>query len=234
MGRWDSTLWGADAPLDGLGRVVESIVRDVARYARTRPGPRTPPRLAAAVGVLLCVSPYAFDPTGKVFSVIERALRKHDAGIDVLGLEVAAVLRRVAAGEGPELMKPRLPADDPRHAILGPAGARTCCPSLFAHPRARRYLQKIAERAAREVEHELKAFDEELFDDDAILGPLGLLAVLPGSTLPRATVVGWRARMTARCEAALATAPDDPDMAFVRDELWPRTLRLFELITPHV
>jgi hypothetical protein len=234
MGRWDTTLWGADAPLDGLGRVVETIARDVARYARTVAGPRTPPRLAAAVGVLLRVSPYAFEPTGKVFPVVQRALRKHDAGVDVLGLEAAAVLRRVAAGEGPGLMTSLLPADEPRRAILGPAGARICCSSLFAHPRARRYVQKIAARAAREVERGLDAFDEELFDDDAVLGPLGLLAVIPGWTLPRATVAGWRARMTARWERALAGGADDPDMEFMRDELWPRTVRLFELITPQV
>ncbi|MEZ4410594.1 MAG: hypothetical protein R3A52_29550 [Polyangiales bacterium] len=232
MGRWDGFLWSADAPLDALARVVDATFRDIERYARTKRGTRTPPRLAAAVGVLLCAAPHALDPDSDRFSVVAHALRKHDAGFDALDPEAASILRAIAAGHAKSLSPKRLDEAHPRHKTLGPLGARPCPSALFAHPLSRAYAQKVAARAARAVERELTAFDEEYFYDDGVLGPLGLLAILEGWTLPRATLDGWKKRMSDRWNKALWESGEESDTAFMKAELWPRTEALFTLIAP--
>jgi hypothetical protein len=221
MGRWGSGIWDSDGALDAVAEIEQGIIDDLRRYARTRPGPRTPGRVAAAVGVLMQLgADHLADPARA--RPIVRAVRKHAAALrPALGAEAAALLERVAAGEGAALAARKGGrAGSARRALGGYLdGVRE--PSLFAHPAARAYVQKVAERCSRAVRRltsEAGGFD--LYEDE-FLGPLGLLVVLSPWSLPRRRFRRWRRGVERHVRRLRADGADNPDLPFLEGQLLP-------------
>ncbi|HEU4409843.1 MAG TPA: hypothetical protein VFS43_31610 [Polyangiaceae bacterium] len=231
MGRWGYGILDGDGPLDGVGVVVHAIEADVARYARTRPGPRTPARLGAAVGLLLQLSSYSFEDE-EIAATIGRALRKHEANFGLLlPPEAASLLRRVAAGEGRALAARRGGRRGELAQALGRYLDGVREPSLFEHPLARAYAQKIALRCARRLERALAGGGLDLIDDDRWMGALGALLLVEPWSLPASRVEGWRARYEAALDALRPGDDPEPDLVDFEAALGPNVRLAFDLLS---
>ncbi len=231
MGRSGPRLWEADAPLDALSLVTGSIERDIIRYAHTKSGPRTAVRLAAAIGILLQCSVYSLTPENeRLFPMLVRALSKHERGLATLGPDAAETLTAVREGRARDLVGEAPAETSVLYATLGRAGARVRRESLFSGPLAARYVQKIANRCAARVEDDIEGFAEDGFYEDGVLGPLGLLAILQGWKLSPNRITRWRVTATQSWEAMVATSPGDESIEYMQTHLWPRLLKLFDLL----
>ncbi len=229
MGRWGSGIWDSDGALDAVSEIEDGVVDDLRRYARTRTGPRTPGRVAAAVGVLLQLGSQALKDPAKA-RVVARAARKHAAGgRPALSAEAAALLGRVAAGESAALAGRRGDRSGEAREALGGYRDGVREPSLFAHPASRAYAQKVALRCARAIARstsEAGGFD--LYEDE-FLGPMGLLVLLSPWSLPRARLSRWR-RGVEREARRLQAGGDNPDLPFLEEELLPNVRLTLELL----
>jgi hypothetical protein len=221
MGRWGSGIWDSDGALDAVAEIERGIVGDLRRYARTRPGPRTPARVAAAVGILLQLGSIEVTDPERARPVV-RAIRKHAANLKAkLGPDASRLLERVAAGEGKALANRKGGRSGSVRKALGGYRDGVREPSLFAHAEARAYVQKVARRcsgAVRRLTTEAGGFD--LYEDE-FLGPMGLLIVLSPWSLPRKKIRRWRKGVERQARQLRADGADNPDRPFLEGQLLP-------------
>lgn len=233
MGRWGYGILDGDGPLDGVGGVIHAIEADITRYARTRSGPRTPARLGAAVGLLLQLSPYSFEDE-EIAATIARALKKHGANFGSLPPEASSLLERVAAGEGRAIAARRGKRGGELAQALGRYLDGVREPSLFEHPLARAYAQKIALRCARRLERALASDGLGLIDDDRWMGTLGALLIVGPWSIAPSRVEAWRARYEAALDGLRSEDDPNPDLADFEAALGPNVRLAFDLIVRRV
>lgn len=197
MGTFDVGILDNDAAMDGLGDLRHSISEEIARLGSTKPGPKSTPRLAAAVGLLLQLDAYSFSAENDRSGSIVEAVKAHLAWTG-LSPKARAVLERVANGEGEALAErpAKLPAGVGkalRSAFKGANfGKRE--PALFDSKPGAAYVQEIARGCVETIDEDFE--DEDLWSDlcrEAMgMGGLAALLVLEPCSVPARKIERWR------------------------------------------
>lgn len=194
MGTWGKGLFDGDAPLDRIGAVSDGLERRVVELGSKPASAATVAELGALLGILLQISPYSFSNAERA-ARLQAAVQAHSASFADLSPDAAAILRRLAAGEGAELAE----RDGARRGTLRQAlgayldGKRE--PALFEAPAARAAVQEVAASLAGVLDRELDAV-EDLYEADC-LGLAGLLLLLEPWQLDSLRVEHWRDRVRA-------------------------------------
>lgn len=208
MGTWDHGLLDNDTALDGLFAIRDGILGGIIRLGAARPGPRATGRLAAAVGVLLQLSPAAFAADSKDLRSIVAALRAHAPAFPALSPGARRVLSKIAAGQPPSgrarlgaRLRTALHTEGP-----APFGGRIA--ALFAAPAAEAEVRACERRCVAKIREDFADADtwSDLCREGAGIGALAFLLVLEPMRVPAATIEGWR-RKAARGLAQLRAEP---------------------------
>lgn len=214
MGTWDDGLLDNDTALDGLGDLTYGIGQDIVALGAESPGGDATERLCAAIGVLLQLSSYDFDPESPNGPGIAAALAAHATSIAELPDARRRVMQRVLDGEGMALAE-RPDEEAAAHAALFNKNAKASRfgrreTTLFSTDAARAYVQEVADRCVEAVDADFE--DEgnwsDLCREAAGMGHLAVLSVLAPCAVSTEKIAAWR-EMATRGIAELRDRADD-------------------------
>lgn len=198
MGTWDEGVLDNDTSQDGLSDLRHSVVEDIRALVTEPSSAATLGTLAAAVGVLLQLSPYSFSADCDDQALILSAIQAHLANVGVLSDAAASVLRRVGSDQQQALTEQRgaLPAELCQVLHSGATnshfGVREA--ALFATTEGQAYVQQIVERCLAAADSDFEDEDNwwDLNREVSAMGPLCALLVLQPSRLPVDKLNDWR------------------------------------------
>lgn len=220
MGTFGIGLLDNDSALDGLGDLAHSIVDDIIANASRKPSTTTAETLGAAIGILLQISPYDFDPASTNAPRIVAALKSQTGAIAALPPAARKILSAVADGKGKELAV----RDGKRTALdklLAEGGktSRFAKPHkvLFASKAAEKYVQSIAKRCVETIDEDFEDEDNwsDLCREGMGAGHLAVLGVLAPCTVRASKIARWR--KLAKKGLAELRAREDDELEFHED-----------------
>ena len=215
MGTWDAGLLDNDCAHDGVGTISDGVVSDILALGAEKPTSARVDTLGAAVGILLQLSTYDFDPTAPNGPKVAAAVAAWKEPIATLSPPARDVLEAVGRGEGRRLAERRSSYPNDVTKVVGTRfGARE--EALFASKAAHDYVATVADRC-------IAAADED-FDSDAVtdlcreaygMGALAVLFVIAPYARQKKKVDHWRSR--AREALETLESQKDSELEFHRE-----------------
>lgn len=218
MGAWDRGLLDNETASDGLLHLALGVLADIERLGAAGPGAAATPRLVAAIGVLLQLSPYHFAPDESEPMI--DAIRAHAGRIAGLPRATRRILAEVEAGEaGPRAerrarMARRLVTSLHVGVDESPFGRREA--ALFLGKPAAAYVQSVARRCVAMLDDDFADPDNwgDLCREGLGMGALAALLVLEPCSVSTRKLESWRRK--ARTGLAALEAADDDELEFHR------------------
>jgi len=210
MGSWGLGLLDNDGALDAVGALSRGIWKDIEELVRLPPSGAGAGSLAAAVGLLLQLSPYAFKSAFE--ATIRAAIERQRPSFADLAPPARALLDAIARGSGAELASRRGERSDELRRALGGYVSHVREPSLFEHPASVAYTQSFVDQTAESLDAGLFRDGFDLYETD-FLGGLAILLLVRPSRLARPRVERWRDRMRTSFARLREENPGSPDLA---------------------
>jgi hypothetical protein len=199
MGVWGQGLFDSDEALDAVGQCAKPLADKVERLVKRPPSGDAAAELAAVVGLLLQIRPYAFDDEG-LGPLIVKALRLQAPHFAGLPAGAGALLERITSGEGESVASAKGHRSGRLLQLLGSYLDHPRDAPLFATPAGAMVVQELADACARVVEGIMHR--EDLFGDELIGvgGPVGVLLLIEPFKLDGPRVAGWRTSLRGHVE----------------------------------
>ncbi|MGE0710298.1 MAG: hypothetical protein AB7N76_13710 [Planctomycetota bacterium] len=219
MGTWGDGLFDSDAALDLVAEHTKAEEQAIAKLGGAKPSAKRAEELAARVGLLLQLAPFAF--TKPAIAEVAQGLTPAFGGLRPAAREL---LRRVAEGEGDALAERRGKRSKELRQALGGYLCGKREPSLFASPAGEQVLQRFADRCLRGLEGSLRCPDLEELQWSGGMALLGLLLLVEPPRVPGARL----SKGLARLERLWAKQQRKGELAFW-DRFVPNARLAFEL-----
>jgi len=210
MGSWGLGLLDNDGALDSVGALSRSIWKDIEELVRLPPSGAGAGSLAAAVGLLLQLSPYAFKSAFD--ATIRAAIERQRPSFGELSPPARALLDAIAGGSGADLASRRGERSEELRRALGGYVNHVREPSLFLHPASAAYTQSFVDQTAASLDASFFADGFDLYETD-FLGRLAILLLVRPARVERLRVERWRDRMRIAFARLREENPTSPDIA---------------------
>ena len=189
MGTWSDRLLDDDRALDLIGTISDRIETEIDDLRRAEASEEVAARCSGLVGLLLQVSPDSF--SGDFGATVAHAISHLQAWLDPLPKDAEALLRRIAAGDGPALAERKGGRSGALRKTLGDYIDHRREPALFAHPASSRVVQEMAEQCASIIDDDLLDESVDLYGLDC-MGALGVLLIIEPCYVQPERITRWR------------------------------------------
>ncbi|MCB9896267.1 MAG: hypothetical protein H6839_17690 [Planctomycetes bacterium] len=211
MGTWGAGLLDSDGALDAIGDVLNWLEAEAAKLVDAPAAEPSAARLAAALGLLLELSPYSFENSGH-WSNLESALSQQRRAFAKLLPEAAGLMQRLLDGDGPALANRHGDRSPELRTALGGYLDGRREPALLDHPAAETLVQEAADRCADAIDEFQQENELDLYEAGDAMGLLGLLLLLPPCKVDAKRVNNWHAYMRDAHKLTREQDPENPDL----------------------